>query len=393
MASQFGTPTFLTDQRGIQGRLNCFKAAFTFSSKIFYALKANYSPSILKVLKNAGVDGVDTVSPYEIALAKKIGFQSSQIIFTGSGCSDEELKKIKSEDVLCNLGSISELQRFGLLFPNSDISLRFNPGVGDGENQNVTTGGQQSKFGILQKDFAEAKQLIEKFGLKLIGLHCHIGSGFYKTEHFQSAVQNILQRAREFKNLQFIDLGGGFGVRFHQETIPVNLPAFGKSIEQDVKDFEKQNGKPIEIRFEPGKFLVAESTCLLTRVTTRKKTDQKDFVCVDTGMNHLIRPALYHSYHEVVNVSRPDETRKLVTIVGNICESTDVFADGVDLANPQEGDVLAILSAGAYGSSMSSLYNLRPYANEVMVDGSNIQLSRKKPDFETLYSGLGFIDG
>lgn len=388
--SKFGSPAFVTDQSVLENRVKQFKNAFSTKAKIFFAIKANYNPHILKALKAASVDGIDTVSPFEIKMAKKVGFKSSQIIFTGNGSSNEELQQVAREEVLMNIGSISELSRYGQLLPGTSVSLRFNPGIGDGENDNVITAGQKSKFGILKKDFAEAKAIIQKHNLKLEGLHCHIGSGFYKTEQFQKAVDNILEQALEFPNIKFVDLGGGFGVRYDQKKAPIDLVSFAQSIESRVKDFEKKNGGSIEIWFEPGKFLVAESTCLLTKITTRKKTDAKDFVCLDTGFHHLIRPALYQASHEIVNISRPNETKKTVTVVGNVCESTDVFADGIEMSNPQEGDIIALLTAGGYGSSMSSLYNLRPYANEVLVNGDQMTLTRKSPDFDTVYNGFGF---
>lgn len=388
---KYGSPVFVTNQKTLEDRVQEFKSSFSFGAKIYFAVKANFNPHILTALKAAGVDGIDTVSPFEIKMAKKVGFKSSQIIFTGNGSSNEELQEVCREEVMINLGSISELSRYGEMFPGTTMSLRFNPGIGDGENDHVITGGQKSKFGILQKDFDQAREIIEAHNLKLQGLHCHIGSGFYKTEQFQKAVENILDQAAHFKNIKFVDLGGGFGVRFDQKKTPIDLASFGKSIETKVKELEKKNGHPVEIRFEPGKFLVAESTCLLTKVTTRKQTDAKDFVCLDTGFHHLIRPALYQSFHEIVNISRPNEEKKTVTVVGNVCESTDVFADGIELSNPKEGDILALLTAGAYGSSMSSLYNLRPYANEVLVNGEEIKLTRKSPSFETMFDGLGYL--
>jgi len=392
IVKKYGSPVFVTDQKVLEDRVNQFKNAFSFGAKIYFAIKSNYNPHILAALKQFGVDGIDTVSPYEIKMAKKVGFKSSQIIFTGNGSSNEELQEVMREEVMINIGSISELARYGELFPGTTMSLRFNPGIGDGENDNVITGGQKSKFGILKKDFDQAREIIETHKLKLEGLHCHIGSGFYQTEQFQKAIDNILDQAAQFPNIKFVDLGGGFGVRYDLKKNPIDLVSFGKSIESKVKELEKKNGRSVEIRFEPGKYLVAESTCLLAKITTRKRTDAKDFVCLDTGFHHLIRPALYQASHEIVNISRPNEEKKVVTVVGNVCESTDVFADQIEISNPQEGDIIALLTAGAYGSSMSSLYNLRPYANEVLVNGHEIKLTRKSPGFETMYDGFGFVE-
>ncbi|MEZ4818423.1 MAG: diaminopimelate decarboxylase [Bdellovibrionota bacterium] len=390
ITAQYGSPVFVTDKQTIVDRVQTFKKSFSKQTKIFYAVKANFNPHVLSVLKEAGVDGIDTVSPYEIALAKQCGFAPTQIIFTGNASSDQELKEVMQHEVLCNIGSISELERFGRLFNGADVSLRLNPGVGDGENQNVITGGQDSKFGIIQRDMPIAKALLSKYNLQLKGIHCHIGSGFYETDVFAKAVYLILEQAATFANLDFIDFGGGFGVRYQRSKDPINVPSFGNAIVDMVKNFEARNGKPIEIRFEPGKYLVSEATCLLSSITTRKSTEEKDFVCIDTGFHHLIRPALYGSTHEIINLSKTVGKKERVTVVGNVCESTDVFADNIELIDPNEGDIVAILSAGAYGASMSSVYNLRPYAAEVIVDGDAMTLTRAPQSFDLMFKGLGF---
>ena len=389
----YGTPVFVMDQEVLENRIKIFKDAFsTIRPRIFYAMKANYNLHLLSTMRKLGIDGVDTVSPFEIKMAKRAGFEGYQILFTGNASSNRELKAVMSEKVTINLGSLSELERFGELFPESKVSLRLNPGVGDGESRGTITGGQDQKFGIMVKDLDKAKSLIQKHKLQMEGIHCHIGSGFYEVEKFRIAVENILKQAAQFEKLRFVDLGGGFGVRYRRDQKPIDLKEFGKAIDEPIQKYIEKNGEYTEIRFEPGKYLVAESTCLLTTVTTRKSTDEKDFVCIDTGFNHLIRPALYGSSHEIVNVSRPDAEPKKVTVVGNVCESTDIFADGIELPDPQEGDVLAIVSAGAYGMAMSSLYNLRPYPTEVVVNNHETRVIRRRPDFDTLLSGLGIMD-
>lgn len=390
LMDEHGSPLFVTDKATLINRVHAFREAFSSNTKIFYALKANANPHVLMALKEAGIDGVDTVSPFEIELAKRAGFTPAQIIFTGNGSSDEELKAVIKHEVLPNIGSISELERLGRLCPGSEVSIRLNPGMGDGENKHVITAGQDSKFGVIQRDFAIARALLEKFDLKLKGLHCHIGSGFYEMDVFRKAIRSILDQALQFQGLDFIDFGGGFGVRYAMDQKPIAIESFGRSIQEMIHAFEKENGKPIEVRFEPGKFLVAESTVLLAEVTTRKSTQTHDFVCVNTGFHHLIRPALYGSHHEMINLSRPDADPEKVTVVGNVCESTDVFGDDVNMADPHEGDIVAFVTAGAYGASMSSLYNLRPYAAEVMLDEGQSRLTRQSPTFDQMWQGLGF---
>lgn len=390
IVNTFGSPVFVTDQDTILNRLQLLKSSFGENNKIFYAMKANYSPAILKLLLNAGIDGVDCVSPFEIKLAKSIGFKNSQIIFTGNNSGPEELETVFNEGVLLNIGSISELEKYGRMFSHSSLSLRFNPGVGDGESDKVITGGQKSKFGILASEISIAKSLIEKYKLRLIGIHCHIGSGFYTTHNFQKGIYSIIDLALEFKDLDFIDIGGGFGVRYSTEQEAINLKSFYSSISDRLDTLSKQNGKKIELRLEPGKFLVAESTCLLTTVTNIKDVHNIKFIGTNTGFNHIIRPSFYSAYHQIVNLSSNSPETEVATVVGNICESGDVLGHNITLPLTQEGDILAILTAGAYCASMSSLYNLRPYAAEVIVSKNDLYLARRHLSLDETVKSLGF---
>ncbi|MFH1654524.1 MAG: diaminopimelate decarboxylase [Pseudomonadota bacterium] len=392
IADKFSTPVLVTDKNSLFHRVKIFKDAFKWQkTKIFYAIKANYTPAIVKTLKNAGVDGIDAVSPWEIEMAKMVGFTSSEIIFTGNNSSDEEMEFAHKEGVLLNIGSISELKRFGERFGGSNISLRINPGVGDGENKGVITAGDESKFGIDRMNFDDAKDLVKRHNLTVLGIHCHIGSGFYNTKTFSEAVKIIAAVAKAFSNLDFLDFGGGFGVRYHPDNPPINLSDFYESIKGTIEEFSKLNGKEIEIRFEPGKFLVAESTALIVKVTNVKKSGAKTFIGVNSGFNHLIRPAFYDAYHHIINLSNPDEKKIRADIVGNICESCDVLGKDIEISIPREGDLLAILTSGAYTNSMSSLYNLRPYACEVMVDGDSIKQIKRRMTFDEMINNLGFV--
>ncbi|MCH9753939.1 MAG: diaminopimelate decarboxylase [Alphaproteobacteria bacterium] len=391
IVKKYGTPVFVTDKNSVVDRVKELRQNNLERLKIYYAIKANYNPAIIKSLKAAGIDGIDAVSPFEIEMARSCGFDSNHIIFTGNNSDDNELKEVHFHKIIPNLGSISELERFGKIFSGSEVSVRFNPGVGAGESKHVVTGGKKSKFGISHKDIKSVQEVLKKYQLKLIGVHCHIGSGFYKARVFRKSVKSILSIASYFNNLRFIDLGGGFGVRYGPKSKDINIPEFFSAIEKDIKRFEEENGNEIDVIIEPGKFLVAESTCMLTKVTNIKKSGGTVFVGTDTGMNHIIRPAMYSAYHHVINISNPQGKSQKVKIVGNICESSDVFCEKISIASPKEGDILAILSVGAYCASMSSLYNLRPYASEVLVDkGSTVQI-RKRMSFDDAISGLGFV--
>ncbi|MCI5060091.1 MAG: diaminopimelate decarboxylase [Alphaproteobacteria bacterium] len=381
------TPIYVTDKQNLSHKARLFRDAFGPGVKIFYALKANYNPAIVLALKEAGIDGLDTVSPYEVLLGKKLGFTSEELLFTGNGCSNDELRQIHEQGVISNLGSLSELKRFGDMFPDAPCAIRLNVDVGDGECAFVVTGGEDTKFGISDCDIGTAKDLIAKYNLTLIGIHGHIGSGFYQKESFVAGVEGILGRAKGFDApLKFIDFGGGFGIRYHLQKEAINLKNWAGAVQHKLDDFAKTMPEDFHYRLEPGKFLVGESTCLLARVTMVKPERKTTFVGIDTGFNHLIRPTLYGSYHQIINLSATREKRgeKQVTVVGNVCESGDIFGDNIILPNPEEGDILAILSAGAYCQSMSSLYQLRPPASEVMVDGNNINIIRAPMSFENL---------
>jgi diaminopimelate decarboxylase len=313
-----------------------------------------------------------------------------QIVFTGSNPSDEEIHFVTKKKVLINAGSLSEIERFGKMFPGKQIAVRLNPDVGAGEHEKIITGVHDSKFGVLPEDFPEVRRLMEKYDLRLSGIHSHIGSGFYDADTFADSVQCVLDVATEFPNLDFVDFGGGFGIHYHPEKKPIDLPEFGKKTQRLLEEFSEQNGEEIEMRLEPGKFLVGESTCLLTRVTTIKQNGPKLFVGTDTGFNHLVRPIMYDSYHHIVNISNPEGKKVKAEIVGNICETGDIFGKEREITEPREGDLLVIMTTGAYGSAMSSNYNFRPLAAEVMVDGDDIQLTRKRQTYEQMMENYVF---
>jgi diaminopimelate decarboxylase len=389
IAQRFGTPTFITDNATIVKRIKTLRKAFTTKTKIYYAIKANYNPAIVKIMRKNGIDGIDATSPFEIKLAKKSGFSAKQIIFTGNNSSTQDLRTVYQEKVLPNIGSLSELRRWGEMFPGTPLSLRINPGSGGGEFKELITSGKHVKFGIKKTELEKARVIIKRYNLNIIGLHFHLGSGLYNTKKFTPAIKVICGLALTFKNLQFIDVGGGFGVRYHPKEKPLDSKIFFTSIEKYLYKLEKELGHTIEIRIEPGKFLVAESTCLLTKIITIRKNKNLTIVGVDTSLNHIIRPSLYGAYHHMIKVPRTLPLTK-VNVVGNICESTDVLGTNILLGKPREGDLIAILTAGAYCSSMSSLYNLRPYAAEVLVTKKNYRLIKKKLSFNKVIANLGF---
>lgn len=256
--------------------------------------------------------------------------------------------------------------------------------MGAGEFKQIITGPLESKFGLELSDLKEAKSICAKYKVTIVGIHSHIGSGFYTASEFKKSVEAVCQVAEQFPQLEFLDFGGGLGVYYHPKDKPIDLKEFASAIKNTLKKFNSNTHKNIEIRIEPGKFLVSESTVLLAKVTTLKEKAGMLFVGLDTGFNHLIRPAMYDAYQHVVNISRPKGQKRNVQVVGNICETCDVFNKKVEVVDPKEGDLMAILVAGGYGTSMSSNYNMRGFAAEVLIKNKKIILTKKRQDYRDI---------
>ncbi|MDO8649884.1 MAG: diaminopimelate decarboxylase [Candidatus Berkelbacteria bacterium] len=375
---KYGSPLYVYNANLICTRYRELASFFNYPHLIIhYACKANSNEFILELLQNEGAS-IETVSPGEVLLALKTGFKPDQIIHTCSNISQTELAWLIKKRVIINLDSLNQIRWYGELKPGSGISIRVNQGIGAGHHAHVVTGGPASKFGIDIKQLDAAVSLAQEYGLSISGIHQHIGSNVLSAPILLKSIKALLTTARDFPKLKFIDFGGGFGVPYSANESPLNMKALGRLITKEMKEFTDAYGSKPLIRFEAGRYLVAESGKLLVTVTDIKKTPSKIFVGVDSGFSHLIRPAMYGSYHQIINLSRPHAKKETVTIAGNICESGDVFAVGRLLPLPKVGDVLAILNTGAYGYSMSSNYNLRPRPAELMITGSRFRLIRER---------------
>lgn len=381
--AEFGVPTYVTDAAELRANARAMLDAFSgLNTKIFYAMKANFNPHIVRVLKDSGIYGIDAVSVNEVQFALSLGYKPEEIIFTPSNPSTEEIQAVGELGVLQNLGSLSELRRYCELFPDTEVSVRLSLGIGAGEFDQISTGGNETKFGIVEDDIDEAFSICKEAGVTISGLHSHLGSGFYEPHVFQHYVEILLSIVRKYESVTTLDLGGGFGVKYKPEEEQIDLEAFAAVIKEPVAKFETETGRTLELRIEPGKYLVSDSTVLLAEVTTVKEKGENTFVGLNSGFHHLIRPAMYGAYQHVVNCSRTEGEKKNVQVVGNVCETCDVFNEGIELIDPQEGDLLAILVAGGYGASMSSNYNMQGTAAEVMIDGEEMKLTRKRQDLE-----------
>lgn len=364
VAEATGTPTVAYDVATIEERCGVFRAAISgIPSRLLFAMKANSNPAILRLMTGF-VDGVDAVSPGEVELALRVGFGRKSILFSPNNMTDSEMAEVRETGVLMNIGELSRLEKFGEAYPGSEVCVRLNLWVGAGHHRFVVTGGDRSKFGIPGEKLGEIVRIAAQYELTIVGLHQHIGSGFSSADDFANAVELLIEAARRFPELQFLNVGGGIGIPYRTDDRPFDLDGVGKHI----KMLHANIGRDISFWFEPGRYLIAESGTLLVTATALKQLGQRTFAGTDSGFNHLIRPMLYDAYHEIVNLSNPDGVARKYDIAGNICESGDLFATERMVAEIREGDVLGIQDVGAYGLSMGSEYNMRPFPEEVLVD-------------------------
>ncbi|MFC1691407.1 diaminopimelate decarboxylase [Nanoarchaeota archaeon] len=398
LIKDFGSPLYVYEGDVIRDRINQLKSCIKWpKTDLHYACKANTNIHIMKILRKEG-SYIDAVSPGEVQLALESSYDSKHILFTGNNASDEDLNFCIKNHVLVNLGSINQIHRYGKLAKNKKtakkVSIRINPDVGAGHHGHCITGGPDSKFGVYYNEIEEAQKTAKKYGLEIIGIHSHIGSGILDTETWLMAMDVVLGVAKKVKGLSFIDFGGGIGVPYKPEEKSLNLNEFGKAVTKKFSEFCKEYGKDLRLKLEPGRFLVCESGYLLCTVTNTKKTPAHKFAGTDTGFNHLVRPAMYGSYHEIYNASNSKGAKEKIVIAGNICESGDIFTQdehgpvGRSLPKIKEGDILAIANAGAYGYSMASNYNTRPLPAEVLVSKGKARVIRKRQKVEDLMKGM-----
>ncbi len=378
LAKRYSTPLYVYEAETIRDNYRSFARSVKYPGfRIYYACKANANPAILRLIRQLG-GNLEAVSEGEVLLALKAGFEPGQIIYTCNGIEENELKFLIKKKIRVNLDSLGQLEKWGRLNPGSDVSLRLNLDIGAGNHAHTTTGGGKSKFGIHWSQIETAKRIASKYKLTIIGVQQHIGSGITSPETFGEAAKKLLSVAHRFSDLKVIDFGGGFNIPYRPEQKPLNMPKLGRTLTKIMHDFAKDYGRKVEAAVEPGRYLVGQAGTLLVKVTDIKTNPSRTFVSVNSGFNHLVRVALYSAYHQVINVTRTKGPRRTVTVVGNLCESGDIFAQDRRIVLPKEGDVLAILDTGAYGFAMSSLYNARVQPAEVMIDRNKARLVRKR---------------
>lgn len=396
LAEEFDAPLYVLSENRIREnfrRLRENLLKYYGKIRIYYSAKANTNIAVLKILADEGAY-LDAVSPGEVFLALKSGFQPGKILFTGTSVRDDELKFLINSGVTINIDSLSQLKRLLNLHTPEILSVRVNPEIGAGHHEHVITAGRNSKFGIWETDVVDAYRIALEAGVEKFGIHMHIGSGILEIEPFLLAAEKLLKIAQNVHEklgltFEFVDFGGGLGVQYRPEDKPLNINLFAERMLNLFKRRidEYHLGEPY-FCLEPGRFIVCDAGILLTRVNTLKVTPFKKFIGVDAGFNTLIRPAMYGSYHTIVVANRLHEQEEdIYDIAGPLCESGDILARDRKLPKVVEGDLLAILNAGAYGFSMSSQYNSRPRCAEVLVKRGKYALIREREKIEDLLRG------
>lgn len=384
LSDEFGTPLYVYSQSALTEAFQAYTDAFSaLQPLICYAVKANGNLSILKHFASLG-SGFDIVSGGELARVLAAGGDAGKTIFSGVGKSEAEIEFALNAGVLCfNVESLPELdriqavaERLGKTVP---ISLRINPDVDAKTHPYISTGLKSNKFGIAYADALEAYRHAARLGrLKIVGIDCHIGSQLTDLSPLVEACERTLllvdKLAAEGITLEHIDLGGGVGIVYDNEDVP-DLKAYAQAVAKLMA------GRPLKLMLEPGRSLVGNAGTLLTRVEFIKQGEEKNFVIVDAAMNDLMRPALYEAYHRIEVVEPGNTAPFTADIVGPICETGDFLGQNRTLACTA-GDLLAIRSAGAYGSSMASNYNTRNRAAEVLVNGAEAKLIRRRETIE-----------
>ena len=395
LADRYGTPLYVIDEMRIRNNYRRLYRAFSerYSRfQIFYACKANTGLAVMRILEEEG-SGIDAVSPGEIYTSLMAGFEPERILYTGNNVTDSELRFAVDAGVMINVDSRSQLRRLAEIAPEGlRISFRVNPLVGAGHHEHCITGGEMSKFGIMESEAAEVYSLAVDMGFEPVGIHAHIGSGILDPEPFMLAVESLMDIAGRISEesgveFDFIDFGGGLGIPYRPEEEPLDIEEFASRITGLFREklSEYGLGKPV-MCLEPGRYIVGDASYLLTRVNTVKESYRR-FAGVDAGFNTLLRPAMYGSYHHILVADRPlDEAVEEIDIAGNVCESGDLFARDRKLPEIHEGDVLVVMNAGAYAFSMASQYNSRPRPAEVLVRDGESEVVRERETFADLLS-------
>ncbi|MHB8800674.1 MAG: diaminopimelate decarboxylase [Thermoanaerobaculia bacterium] len=398
LAAEHGTPLYVYDAGTIRENARALRAAFAPRFPrlgLRYALKANTNVEIVRRVLAEGL-APEVVSEGEVRAALRAGAAGRDVLFTSSSKSPSEIDFALRHDVLLNVDNLDELEQVSSgairLGTTARISFRINPGVDPDTLHQINTGIPESKFGVhldggdAREAYARARALP---GLAITGVHCHIGSQITETAGYEKTARRMLAFVRELKEelgltLSFVDLGGGLGIPFADGQTVMTPEDLARALKPIWDEEVARLGYEPELWIEPGRYLVAQAGLMIARVNSVKTTPVKTFVNVDAGFNTLMRPALYGAAHRVRVVGR-DGPPMLLDVAGDVCETGDILAEGRLLPRPAAGDLVAFLDAGAYGFVMASEYNARPLPAEVLVDGDDVRVIRRRGTWEELH--------
>jgi len=390
LAEKYGTPLYIYSYRTLFRHFKAYDDAFNaYPHIICFAVKANPNPAVIRLFaKNGG--GADIVSGGELFVALKAGVPAKKVVYAGVGKTEDEIRfALKSKILMFNVESERELREIdrvaGKMKTKAPVALRINPDIDPETHPYIATGLKKHKFGIPIEEALEYYRLASTLrNITLVGVHKHIGSQITKISPFVDALKRVLILIDDLNEqgirIQYLDIGGGLGIPYRDEDPPVP-----KDLAKNLIPLLK--GRGLTLIMEPGRSIVGNAGILVTKVLYLKTGEKKEFVIVDAGMNDLIRPSFYDAYHHILPVAKKRRKPVLCDVVGPICETGDFLARGRELQKVEQGEYLAVMSAGAYGFSMSSNYNSRPKAAEVMVNGREHALIRVRETYDDLTSG------
>ena len=371
-------------QKNLEKNLNGIKV------NMHYSTKANNNPAILKIVKEYGIC-VDCMSLLELSINEKCGFNKNQILYVCNNIDEDEMKVVHDAGILICLDSISQIEMWGKNFPGTNIMIRINPGAeGVGHSKEVITSGKETKFGITEENFNIMFEVTSKYNLNIIGIHQHLGSLFLndKIDNYIIGVKRGLNLIdKYFRDIQIIDLGGGFGVPYKEEE-NLNFEILEQKLLEVLKTFVIKFKQLKELKFEPGRYIPCEAGILVGKVNAIKHENNAYWIGTDIGMNQLVRPSMYGAYHKIKILSNESNEEITANICGNVCESGDILAKDRKVNLPKVGDMVLVYNAGAYGYSMASNYTGRLRPAEVMISNNDDRLIRKRETIEYIESNI-----
>ncbi|WP_294625114.1 diaminopimelate decarboxylase [uncultured Bilophila sp.] len=395
LASRYGTPLYVYNENVLRQRCRDLTGLSDLPGfHVNYSAKANTNPALLRIVREEGCHA-DAMSPGELYMNKLAGFTADNLLYVCNNVSADEMRNAVENGLLVSVDSLSQLDLYGTVNPGGKVMIRINPGIGAGHHVKVITAGKETKFGIDPTSLDEVRALLAKHKLTLAGVNQHIGSLFMEPDNYLNAIDFLLHFIQSdlsdlFAGLEIIDFGGGLGIPYHKydEQPRLDMESLGRQLHAKLTQWVGETGYKGKFFIEPGRYVVAECGVLLGTVHATKFNGPNRYVGTDLGFNVLVRPAMYDSFHDIEiyrENGQPDDELVEQSVVGNICESGDILAKKRQLPLIKEGDVLGVLDAGAYGFVMSSSYNQRPRAAEVLItsDGTP-KLIRRRETVEDL---------